>query len=260
MQIAKAAKMLVGSMVVYVVMAACAASNNVGQLAGGDDGGPTTSGDVLAGSMGDVSAGAAGDGTAVSDVSLLDVASEIVDAVTDPVSEAKAQQQSGTRLKANWLVGADGSRQFVSWHDSQVGADCTFVPAADSTVRCLPSTPGAGGPFYADPACSQTLGAKQTAYCANLGAPTVITLPDTTQGITCTVAGGYIGYPSHVYPVQSAYAVQTTDGGANINAFQKSATNCIALPSLYSTLYNFYNLGAEMAASQFVQATVQTDP
>src|SRR5262245_27196823 len=51
---------------------------------------------------------------------------------------AEAQAQSGSRLKARWIVGTDGSRQFLSWHDSQLNADCTFASASDGSLRCLP--------------------------------------------------------------------------------------------------------------------------
>jgi hypothetical protein len=87
----------------------------------------------------------------------------IMDALRDPVAEAMAgpeNPQSGTRLKAKYIVGADGSKEYqlttifldvhgVSgpnevhpvWYDSMLQADCTFLWSADGKLRCLPGTP-----------------------------------------------------------------------------------------------------------------------
>jgi hypothetical protein len=46
--------------------------------------------------------------------------------------------QSGSRLRAKYLDGADGTKQFVTWWDSQLQIDCSFQLASDNQQRCLP--------------------------------------------------------------------------------------------------------------------------
>ncbi|MCA9620185.1 MAG: hypothetical protein KC731_14285 [Myxococcales bacterium] len=46
--------------------------------------------------------------------------------------------QSGDRLKAQWLVGDDGSRQFFGWQDSEKGVACSASDTA-SGLRCVPA-------------------------------------------------------------------------------------------------------------------------
>jgi len=45
---------------------------------------------------------------------------------------------SGSRLKAHYFVGADGSRQFRAWYDSQLDMLCDWARATDNKTRCLP--------------------------------------------------------------------------------------------------------------------------
>lgn len=136
---------LVSGGLIYVVMAACSASSDgggpvagTGQDAGQLDGatGADGSGDGAGGApdaMGDALADGSKD-------------SSILDALTDPVPDALADvTTSGSRLKAKWIVGADGSKQFRNWYDSQLGHDCYFNPASDGQTRCLP---------YGNVACS----------------------------------------------------------------------------------------------------------
>jgi hypothetical protein len=75
-----------------------------------------------------------------------------------PVAIAEAHAESGTRLKARWLVGTDGSRQFVNWYDSELKVECAFGSATDGTQRCMPAGAAAihlAG--YTDAACTQPL-------------------------------------------------------------------------------------------------------
>jgi hypothetical protein len=58
-------------------------------------------------------------------------------ALPSPVSVALADT-SGTRLKASYTVGSDGSKLFDAdaVYDSQLGVDCSFSIAADGQTRC----------------------------------------------------------------------------------------------------------------------------
>ncbi|MCA9619650.1 MAG: hypothetical protein KC731_11510, partial [Myxococcales bacterium] len=44
---------------------------------------------------------------------------------------------SGSRLRAKYIDGDDGSRVFTTFHDTAIGTDCTFTEASDGP-RCLP--------------------------------------------------------------------------------------------------------------------------
>jgi hypothetical protein len=179
----------------------------------------------------------------------------IVDALTDPVSSASAQTMtSGSRLKAKWYVGSDGARQFAGWHDSQLNVDCDFGQASDGTIRCLPPpagvTIGTQG-YFSDAGCTQMLGVTD-----GCGHPT-----PTNITVTTTSAPGSA--------VCSA-TTQTYAAGPQFTGtiFQGTPASCSQISDALATdfaasWFAFYSLGAAVQAinpSQYVQATVQTDP
>lgn len=63
---------------------------------------------------------------------------------------------SGSRLKARWRTGEDGSTSFDGWQDSTLETTCTYRIAADGIERCLPSGSNVRGSIvhYADAACT----------------------------------------------------------------------------------------------------------
>jgi hypothetical protein len=186
-------KYLSGSVVVYVVMAACAGSvdpppresmGTAGQSAGrsgmmassgrsgsnggaGPNGGEPSLGGMM-GMAGDTDpSGDGGDGPR--DAGMMDA---LADAMTNPVPDADASTSSGTRLKRRYWVGEDGSREPVgepmypdyggaawyspadfSWYDSERDENCRFRVAADGVVRCLPASVEMGSAF-ADDECT----------------------------------------------------------------------------------------------------------
>lgn len=78
--------------------------------------------------------------------------------------------QDGSRLKAVWLVGEDGSRQFSGWRDAQLVLPCEFLRASDDEVRCLPHTPfdnQEGLISYSDPACSVAVAWRPWPFCGD---------------------------------------------------------------------------------------------
>jgi hypothetical protein len=218
-------KLLFGSVVVYVVMAACAS------------GGPGSAGGFGSGSSEGDGSGSSGSG-APNDSG----GAGILDALTDPVSEAKADtNQSGSRLKAKYYVGTDGSRQFSGWHDSMLNADCNFYPASDGSTRCMPGTPASS--VFSDAGCAQramgvTKGCVPEAY--------ALVVNTVNAGSTC---GAYF---YRVFPVGGLYSGTLYTG---------TPTTCTAggTASAQPTI-DYYSLGSEVALSTFVAATVQTDP
>jgi hypothetical protein len=137
-----AGKLLIGSMAVYLIVAACGSTERF-----------LPDGGLLA------------DGAAV------------VDSLSHPVPDAKADgSQSGSRLKVKYMAGADGSRvPYGGLRDSMLNVDCSFLPAVDGTMRCFPIGGASASSFFVDQNCTQLLayigkGCAKTPY-ATASAP-----------------------------------------------------------------------------------------
>ncbi len=66
--------------------------------------------------------------------------------------------QSGSRIRCRFLAGADGTRQFISWYDSQRHEDCSIGCAVDEVYRCLPVALGGGIVVgYSDAECTSVV-------------------------------------------------------------------------------------------------------
>src|SRR5664280_530267 len=148
-------RLVVGSVAVYVIVAACSANERIVPPA-------VKNGTTATGGMTNANGGTNTNGgiSAKSGSSAISTGGSLLTAITNPVSDAAAQAAtSGSRLKANYYVGTDGSKEFIGWHDSQLGVDCSFVLASDGTTRCMPlGTPSAVAIInvaFSDSACSQ---------------------------------------------------------------------------------------------------------
>ena len=220
-------RLALGSFLVYLFVAcASAISDNVGPPVASLDG----------------SAPGSRDGPSGSDDSTTGTVGAIVDALTDPVSSASAQTMtSGSRLKAKWYVGADGSKQFLGWHDSQLNTDCDFEVASDGATRCIPAYPAGAllATYFADAACSQPI-----AYLY----PGCATPTYASQSASASCA---------LKPVTQIFSIAGVYGGT---VYQGTSSSCTAVTATtILSLYTFYSIGTESPPSQFVQATVQTD-
>lgn len=60
--------------------------------------------------------------------------------------------ESGSRLKARTLAGADGSRSPAGWYDSELETECTWAKDEAGQQRCMPVGPLTF--LYADSACT----------------------------------------------------------------------------------------------------------
>jgi hypothetical protein len=228
-------KLVSGSCAVYFIMAACSAGSGRAPFAA-DDGG--TSGSGSGGSGG-------GDGSG-----------SILDAFTDPTPSASADPtQSGTRLKVQYYVGADGSKQAAGMFDSQLNVQCYFGKASDGKTRCLP-VPAAQPPlvtiytgsYFADANCSQPLG---TTIGPCPGTPNVIVVSTTNNSTCTTTTTSYQAGPQFTAPL-----------------YQGPPSACSAVdPAYQATLvsegWKFYSLGPQIQPpdpTQYVEATLQTEP
>jgi hypothetical protein len=241
MKILPVARLLFGSILVYIIMAACSAA-------------PQNPGFV--GSSGPVAKQTQGDGSTVSTEAGQSVGQAMMDALTDPVTTASADPyQSGSRLKAKYYAGSDGSKEFVGWYDSMLSLDCIFLQASDNTTRCLPAYYSLGGAAgaastlveassYADAACTQLVYSITT--CA--GSPQYIleTVSQTMDGSACTA------YTFYRVLLRGSPVTLT-------QTFSKTATGCSAATT-FTAPSTFYSVGNEVSPSNFVQATTQTEP
>jgi hypothetical protein len=63
--------------------------------------------------------------------------------------------QSGTRIKAEYLVTPDGARSFNGFFDSQRNEPCSMLKSTDGVTRCLPTgTLDVSDLYFADAACT----------------------------------------------------------------------------------------------------------
>ncbi len=151
------------------------------------------------------------------------------------MATAFADPTDGSRLKATFLVGADGSKAYVAgvWFDSQRNEDCAFGTAGDGQNRCLPN--GVSGEMFADSACTQPIIALPTG-CAT---PTYAVVQ--ASGTCAAVVAG-----NHIYNV-----------GASTNPmalYVQNGASCFSAGTGQPG-YDYYTIGAEVPATSFVAAT-----
>jgi hypothetical protein len=147
----KVGRVFLSGCMVYVIVAACSAIDPAGQRGatswqgdgGRGDGGTASmaSGqggvDGSGGLGGRPDVGSGGRGGSASNVGSGGSGGSIL----DPVPTASADPISGTRLKARYWQGADGSKSYIdgAWYDSELDINCAAAIAADGTFRCLPT-------------------------------------------------------------------------------------------------------------------------
>ncbi len=139
---------------------------------------------------------------------------------------------SGTRLRARYWDGTDGSRQFFGWHDSQLGVDCHHSLASDGKYRCLP----VGGTvfYHADVSCMVPVYHHST----QCPAPLPSYVKRAVDALCST--GGHSAHP---------LGAQTTPSAV----YYRSGSNCVNAGAVPAG-YDFYLLGTEITPSQFVEA------
>lgn len=169
-----------------------------------------------------------------------------------PGPAGKDAAVSGSRLKARWRVGADGSRAFIGWMDAQLANECRFEIAADGEERCLPGVEVGiakpslfGGVYFVDDACTAE----------------ALLMPSTEDHPAGWAPSQYVlGPTSDVTRVGRAYVVYEVGGPIVApqpgGVFHRNGQSC-----LVATLQP----GAWYALTQvdpvtFVEATIETDP
>lgn len=159
----------------------------------------------------------------------------IIDAITDPVAEAQADPIDGTRLRAYYMTGDDGSKYSIygRWWDSLRMEDCNFLPASDGKLRCLPSA-SVATLYFVDASCAQPIAAVAPG-CAEKYVPRY------------TVAACYVTQPQEIHPL-GAPAAQP----AKLYALPIGGS-CIQTGVLAG--YQYFDVGPEIPPSSFVAGT-----
>lgn len=151
------------------------------------------------------------------------------DAGETPSSTVATSSTSGSRLKARVMVGADGSRSFVGWHDTELKTDCAFVKSVDGKTRCLPSGTNVLPGYFTDSGCT-----KPAAYTTKGCAPSSKYV-QAIQGGAC--GAGYAVYQLGTPHTASVYV--GSPGACN--------STTVGLSS-----YDVYTLGPEVSLASFV--------
>jgi hypothetical protein len=210
------------------------AGGSRGSTAGHGGAGLGSTGHGGAGGMGN---GSSGNGGASGSTSHGNGGSDsgIFDALTDPIADAMADPMSGSRLKAYYRTGDDGSKAYIPyvWFDSQRNEDCAFQTAADGVSRCMPTAYATTQ--FTDAACMNPV-----VWMPTCSSPKYASYSDATQ---C---------PSlpHIYPVGAVLTTPTT-------VYFKSGNVCTMTTPFGTPGYAYYSIGAEIAPTTFVGSTLQ---
>lgn len=136
------------------------------------------------------------------------------------------QALSGSRLKAYWYTGPDGSKQFgLKWYDSLLKIDCYMTALlADGSRRCLPLPTGVTKAF-ADSSCTTQ----------------IIGLPKgtTSCGSPNPAAGEYYA----AYDASSCQQVFQRGAAFDGTAYEGKPGACAPVSATVASLYAFFMPG-----------------
>jgi hypothetical protein len=161
-------------------------------------------------------------------------------AITDPVPDASAEPATdGTRLKAIFQVGDDGSRQQqYNWWDSSRSEECSFTSFDDGSTRCVPQAGATVGSFFSESGCINPLFASSTSTC--------VAAAKYSLGVAHFTSCSTVAYDA-IYALTSATPAQV---------YQGKPGACTMVPGTSLMSYAFYT-GTPIPLTTFVAATKQ---
>jgi hypothetical protein len=241
-----------GSVSVYLLMAACSAGSKHGGTR--DDPQPAATQGGTAADTGGADA-VANAGTSMPNGTSGDTATAgtpggglggMIGDMMDPVDDADAAPAtSGTRLRARYYLGEDGSKQFIGWHDKMRDEDCSFWKAADGVLRCTPFYITSGASAFSDAGCSVPviIAAKATGSACGVTAP----------------PAKYLYLSDACGAARQRYTVATQPTGGTV--FSKSGAACTDITAGIAASYDVFSLTSPTPApdSAFVAATEQVE-
>lgn len=222
-----------GSVLVYALVAACAGADLDGKRdasSGGADGsGPNGMGPN---GMGPNGSGATGNSPGSTGGS----------SIMNPVPDALAFPESGSRLKVQTISGSDGSANVIAggFYDSELEETCYPGRAADGVTRCLPM--GGATAFFSDPSCSDRI-----AYAAK-GCTVQKFFRWTTTGAVCGTSDAHLSKVGGLVSPTELYS----------GTPETCTAVTPAVLDIYLETYDFYEVGPELPASTFVEITEGT--
>lgn len=145
--------------------------------------------------------------------------------------------RAGTRLQPRYLVGDDGSRQFVGWYDQQLDVDCDFTSLLGAN-RCLPRWQPTIT-TYTDPACTRAV-VMAVRRCTD-GPAFAIQNPPPADA--CAVA------PVALYRLSDPYEQPVYGGGPDACAPEDPCRGVAGCA--------LYQLGERLDPTAFVAATIE---
>lgn len=153
--------------------------------------------------------------------------------------------RSGSRLHVRYFVGADGSREFIGFLDTQRNEHCSFTwaddRAADGATRCLPQDHVAylNDSYFVDASCTQ--GLPLAFWSGGTGCPPPAYIAKRTSNQCPTLI--------RVYQVGPEFT------GNPYSIIGSLGCRAATLP----TGYTIYTVGNEVPASAFVAASEQVE-
>lgn len=218
-------RLLVGSVVVYLTVATIHAC------------GPSVA--VSASAAPNGASGIGGVGASTGTASGSDGAGGSSGNVLDPIGDAHANE-SGSRLKARWYKGIDGSKEWLGWYDNRRGEDCLYAIASDGVTRCLPEKHVYLASAYADENCVVPL--------ANVGSG-------------CQVGSDLAKYAIEtnppICPDQTAtYSYLTITGKFNGDEYYNKSLSGKCSKTPVPPGFTYATVGSEVPPSEFVEASI----
>lgn len=144
---------------------------------------------------------------------------------------------SGTRLKARVLRDSVGNEELHSWRDTQRNEDCSFQPAGDGQLRCVPWPPQlyhSEGNF-SDPSCTMPVTVEYNTTC-----------PTTPKVSVLYVTGG-CEIALRFFPVQQ---------NLGMAPFYWRSSNGTCTKANIGNSYTLWSVGPEIPPSAFARATL----
>ena len=141
---------------------------------------------------------------------------------------------SGGRLRARLYVGADGSKQFIGFYDSQRQENCYPRAAGDGKTRCMPEALAAA--YFADAGCIQQVGI-------------------TAKGCAPPEYGSTGETSSCGTPVATIHALGPKSNPAQVYN-QAGGAGCLPFDA---SPYDVYAVGASVPHADFVEVTEEVE-
>lgn len=251
----RAVEWFLGSVLVYVFVAACAASKSVDDLVEMASGGIKAiigGSNSMAGSLGTGATAQAPNGGKAETGSGATQGSGATDqgsgatqgegasggmSIMNPVPDADAAED-GTRIVNLYRTTPDGLKTPTGYEfwDKELEIKCQFYMAEDGKERCLPPLSASVGTYFTDSACSSSPAALATkGVCPEYGFAGV-----TSE--TCGAAGSY------------RYAIYKLGAKASV-AYQKSGDTCVEVSASAFETVDIYP-ATKLTASMFAEGTL----